>query len=383
MTIRLSQWLLSVFCLALPSVPALAGKPGGGGTNPPPLPNVRYHVDFISSSPDGEWVNQINNAGMVVGHIFHRAFVFDQPSKTLIKLNEVGTLLSQLDSQFGSNYVYDSAVGINDNGQIVGRVQNLVTQENEGFALDTFLSLDPSLWVVRSLPAVVSNDSYAKRVNMNGQVLGFYRRADNSWDAFLCNPFDVANPPATPLGVSLIGGMDMNNFGQVAGVLSDGTLFFDSTPSTGLPTKTTLSSFVATGVGGINDLGVVSVTGRQRTVVRNKVTLGTLSAFRVSNQLELLVAQYGAGGINLANDVNVGPYLAYAGSSSVPAQLLKITDLIPDSDPMKSVIVNSNFGFEGMALNDRNTTGFSQIAGRFSNSTGIISIVLTPYVLTP
>ena len=101
---RLSLWLLSVCCLAPVTTEAFAQKGGGGTTPPPPLPNVRYQVVEFRKllSPEDVWVNQINNAGMIVGRFANSAFIYDQPRGLLYKLNEEQSLPLKLDAEFGS-----------------------------------------------------------------------------------------------------------------------------------------------------------------------------------------------------------------------------------------------------------------------------------------
>ncbi len=188
-----------------------------------------------------------------------------------------------------------------------------------------------------------------------------------------------------PFGISLFqGNVAINNFGQVAGVLSNNTAFFDGSPSPGLPTfhtYSTLSGCLA--LGGVNDSGVFSVNGREKTSTKPNSTWGSLGTFRVSSQQERILEGGYPVGINFSSDVAInasGPnYIAYNGSSSVTKQVLKVTDLIADSDPLKAMLVNNTLTIQ--ALNDRDsTTGFGQLSGRLFIANGMLAVVLTPYI---
>ena len=144
MTVQLKQAFLTVFFLAAVANPlfAQAKKPGGGGegTPLPALPNVRYLVDVIPIPDTAVYVNQINNAGVVVRDMSNQAFLYDHPANRLYDLNtddDLQPVRDQLAVLFGPEWFFNSAIGANDHGQV---------------------------------------------------VLGIYRSADGSGDCFLCNP---------------------------------------------------------------------------------------------------------------------------------------------------------------------------------------------------
>jgi hypothetical protein len=384
MMIRLCLWLLWVCYLALVTTEALAGKPGGGGTTPPPpLPDVRYEVKIIPTSSPSVWVNEINDAGIIVGRFASRAFIYDQPGDITYNLNDFPELLSQLDIKFGSDWIFNSAVGINNFGQVVGRVENLITLRTEGFAMDTFLDPNPSAWLVRRLPPVPGDHSYARRINIHGQVLGSYKISEDSdeRDCFVCNPWDT-NPTAIPFGLTVNSdNIGINNYGVVAGVLQSGLTFYGT--SSNIQTVNGITNSIR--FGGINDYGIMSVSAYLK--INNKRQ--PLSTYRVSDSLEKVLENGHPWGMNQDGDIAINldngiPKLAYNGSTAlnIPKQVLSITDLIPDSDPMKSTLVNNN-PFWLTTIGNRNSTGFGQLAGSVRTSNGDIGVVLTPYVPVP
>ena len=382
---RLSLWLLSVCCLALVTTEAFAQKGGGGTTPPPPLPNVRYQVVEFRKllSPEDVWVNQINNAGMIVGRFANSAFIYDQPRGLLYKLNEEQSLPLKLDAEFGINWIFESAIGINDLGQVVGRVRNLGTQQTEGFAMNTFSNPDSSTWQVKRLPPVPGNNSYARRINFSGQVLGSYVPVGSTdSDCFVCYPWDTGST-AIPFNLAVnrerIG---INNHGIVAGKLTSGLTFYGTSSSI-----KTVNEIGSGHFGGINDLGIMSVSGRAK--INNKLHLSAtyrVSTSTVSYSLEKVLEGGHPWGMNQESDIaiKIGTQskLAYNGSTAlgIPKQVLSITDLILEG-PMKNTLVNNDFFVT--AIGDRNYTGFGQLAGNVRTATEFIGVVLTPYVPVP
>ena len=391
MILKWKQWFLTTCCLALLMNPVLAGKPGsGGGTAPPPvLPNVRYSVAVIPAAVSS--VNQISNTGIVVGG----AFLYDQNGTPRVyDLNngsDLQPLRDQLLAKFGPGWFFQSALGINNSGMVVGRLRNVTSGVEKGFALETFPLTDPTLWTLLPLPEIASNRVGATHINSTGDVLGVYQRADNTWDCFLCNPWlDAANTPALRFGLSLrFNGRTshmatLNNLGHVAGMLSDGTPFFDINPSSGLPSLQTFRNLSCSAVSGLNDSGVFCASGQVKTGSK----WGPRGAFRydVFGGLSDRILDGGSSdAINLSGDVVLSDslgkaILAYNGSTSVSKQLIKVTDLVPDS-ASKSLLLNNSFAVRD--LNDRDLTGFGQLLGSVQSTQPDGSILVTGVVLTP
>ena len=412
MILRLKQWFLTTCCLTLLASTVLAGKPGsGGGTPPPPvLPNVRYHVDLIPAAVAS--VNQISNAGVVVGSLANpssgsallsQAFLYDQDiTGRVYDLNndsDLQPLQDQLTQLFGPEWFFQTAIGINDRGMVVGRLRNVISGVEKGFALDTFGLSDPALtpWTLLPLPEIASNRAGGTRINSTGDVLGVYQRADNTWDCFLCNPWlDAPSTPALVFGLSLRFGTGrtshmatLNNWGHVAGSLSDGTPFFDSNPSPGLPSLQTFRNLSCDAVSGLNDSGVFCAWGQEKIGTKSS-KWGPRGAFRydvIGGQSDRILDGGSPAAINASSDVVLSDFygkaiLAYKGSTNDAKQLVKVTDLIPDNDPAKSLLVN-NF-FEVRDLNDRDSTGFGQLLGHVQStqpdgSIQVFGVILRPF----
>ena len=402
MILRCKQWFLTTCCLALLMNPLLAGKPGsGGGTPPPPvLPNVRYLVDVIPAAVQS--VNQISNTGIVVGSLSNpnpaglsQAFLYDQNGTgRLYDLNnnlDLQPLRDQLIPLFGDGWFFQTAVGINNSGMVVGRLRNVTSGVEKGFALETFPFAEPALWTLLPLPEIASNRVSGTRINSTGDVLGVYQRADNTWDCFLCNPWlDAPNTPALVFGLSLrFNGRTshmatLNNLGHVAGMLSDGTPFFDINPSSGLPSLQTFRNLSCSAVSGLNDSGVFCAWGQVKT--GNK--WGPRGAFRYdvfAGLSDRILDGGSSDAINVSGDVVLSDFygkamLAYNGSASVSKQLITVTDLVPDS-ASKSLLLNNSFAVRD--LNDRDLTGFGQLLGSVQSTQPDGSILVTGVVLTP
>ena len=403
MILRWEQWFLTTCCLALLMNPVLAGKPGsGGGTAPPPvLPNVRYRVAVIPVAVGG--VNKISNRGVAIGSIANpssallsQAFLYDHDGTgRLYDLNNDLDLLpiqDQLSLVYGPEWFFQTAIGINDSGQVVGRLRNANTGVEKGFALDTFGLSDPAFWTLLPLPELASNRVGATRINSMGDVLGVYQRSDNTWDCFLCNPWlDAPSTPALVFGLSLrFNGRTshmatLNNWGQVAGMLSDGTPFFDSNPRSGPPSLQTYRNLSCSAVSGLNDSGVFCASGRQKTGTK----WGPDGAFRydvIGGLSDRILNGGSSNAINASGDVVLSDFygkaiLAYNGSSSVSKQLITVTALVPDNDPSKPLLINNSF--EVRDLNDRDATGFGQLLGQVQSTQSDGSIRVTGVVLTP
>jgi len=382
--------------------PVLAGKPGsGGGTPPPPvLPNVRYSVAVIPAA--SSTVSQISNSGVVIGSIANpssavlsQAFLYDHDGTGLLYELNLLPIQAQLLSMHGTGWFFQTAIGINDSGKVVGRLRSAITGDEKGFALDTFGLADPAWWTLLPLPELTSKRVGATRINSRGDVLGVYQRSDNTWDCFLCNPWlDAPSTPATVFGLSLrFNGRTnhmatLNNWGHVAGMLSDGTPFFDIEPRSGPLSLQTYRNLSCLAVSGLNDSGVFCAWGREKTGT-NSSKWGPDGAFRydvVVGLSDRILNGGSSNAINFSGDVVLSDFngkaiLAYNGSTSVPKQLLTVTDLVPDSTST-SLLINNSFAVRD--LNDRDSTGFGQLLGHVQStqpdgSIRVSGVVLTPY----
>ncbi len=177
--------------------------------------------------------------------------------------------------------------------------------------------------------------------------------------------------------------MALLRFG-VAGVLMSGLTFYGTDP-TNIKTVNGITGSLR--FGGINDGGIMSVDGVVR--INNKGRSSGAYRASVLGSFEKILDGGQPYGLNQDSDFAIQTFgqskLAYNGSTalSIPKQVLLITDLIPDTDPMKSTLVNVNNVFWVTAIGDRNLTGFGQLAGNVLIGNEYIGVVLTPYVPVP
>jgi len=202
MILRLNKWFLTACCLSLFAIPAFAWKPPGGGGSTPPLPPVAYQIKYFyppnvpTSGGEIDYLVNVfqglNNSGDCVGSYGapngeQHAWLFSPLNQvnTAIDLNDIGAV------GIPEGWVIAMAMDINDRGAIVGFLRPVGTPANlpgvrRGFVLDTSVN-PPSLSLLPDNdPSWV--DTYARRINENGDVLGVFQRSDGTWGAYLFKP---------------------------------------------------------------------------------------------------------------------------------------------------------------------------------------------------
>lgn len=206
--LRRSAWL-SLALIALSTTPLLAGKNGKGkprGEEPPPPPAVPSHPDleygleFFMTPDQGPYpeglapnnnLNDMNSFGDAVGRYqtpdgqWH-AWLYDPTSpyspggQRAIDLND----LPILDMPDGAAIA--SAVGLNDLGTVVGYLAyNNDTTNKSPIILD----MNAVPLRIQQIPTDATwTNSYARKVNNNGDVLGVFERSDSTNGAYLYHP---------------------------------------------------------------------------------------------------------------------------------------------------------------------------------------------------
>lgn len=171
-------------------------------------------------------LNDFNDLGMAVGWYEtatgeHHAWLYD-PADLRNFFNAVD--LNDLEIRGLEDWVFQSAVGVNNNGLVVGYasttgdiidkrgfVVDLATME--AFFLPDQFTDTGELWI----------RTYARKVNDNGDIVGFFERADNTYGVYLFNP-------------GLRGGKEAEEQLEILDVIVDGG-FEINNPGTGVPSK--------------------------------------------------------------------------------------------------------------------------------------------------
>jgi probable HAF family extracellular repeat protein len=218
----------------------------------------------------------INNNGQVVGKIDYgstsRPFLYSNGGMT-----DLGTL--------GGNS--GAANGINDNGQVVGTAQTTIGDN----ASHAFLYSNGSM---TDLGTLGGSQSIANAINDNGQIVGSSSLETNGWDV---HAFLYSNGSMTDIGsmwAHTSTAKDINNNGQVVGyfqtpsqdangnfishafLYSNGTMFDLNSlidPDSG---------WTLTDATGINDMGQIVgngiINGAQRSFITSALDMTTLTA---------------------------------------------------------------------------------------------------------
>jgi hypothetical protein len=408
LTQRKSVFLLSITATVVLAVTNISfgakggkGKPGG---DPPVLPNVRYTITAdripLPESARGVFVNTISSTissfGMVCGWIYfpdeeRSGFLYDQRTKHFHDLDNLTHLFQIPDSwpaDWWTVWKLNSAVGINDSGDVVGYVTD-ATGFRKGYMLETRLSQNPADWTFQFLPDLGSDYSYGRGINRHGDVLGLYRMSDGTMDAYLYNPRvdGPAGTPPLPLEID-VSVAKLNNHRQVAGQLTDGRAFFFDPDRPDELQLQVLDDYDYKSVRDLNDNGVFCGSVRMRIDGRGSARN---RAFRYGVQLEPIMLGR-AVGINSDNDVLASDEegnltLVHTGlDPNDIEQIWAISDLISDTNPLKTFWAEASHGYYGIA--DRNVdTGFSQIVENVAEtqpdgSQHEFIVILTP-VLDP
>lgn len=357
--------LATALCLTAAS-PAFAGKPGSGGST---LPKVRFQIQYFAMphGAGGGNIDDMNSHGETVGWYLDAngqkcpfAYLPDLDPQTAFDLNDLVAA--------PAGWIIASAVGINDQGIIVGYLLQTGSTADpnarRGFVLDT----TAATWSLQSLPDDAWTFSYPRDINENGDIVGYYADASGASCAYIYNPaIDIA--PVT-MGLAVSGMISLNNPqgirpAQVGGTLADGTQF-RWTPGVGLETVT---SGELHSVYGINDAGTLC----GYVFMKQKVYPA-----RYTTSLEALTA--GAGSI--AQDINNGGDLVVSTNPASYYQdgwgFLSMSSLVDTSDP-DYAIWKTGTGYGLSYLGERDSTNFGKVCGGMTFSDGSHRyFVLTP-----
>ena len=159
------------------------------------LPLVEYQATYVAMpEPANFRLNDLNDLGMAVGRYFsstgQHAWLYDplDDPTTAIDLNDL--VIAGFDAD---NWVIASALGLNNNGLIVGYISLLSdTKQRRGYVLDLAATDADGVPAPRmyDLPDTGHGwtDTYARRVNDRGDILGHYQRSDGTFGFYLVNP---------------------------------------------------------------------------------------------------------------------------------------------------------------------------------------------------
>ena len=349
--------VLAISWIAIES--AHAGKP-----KPPPLPAMRYTVQFWQAPNGGRLYgfNDMNNHGQVVGLYLDangskRGFVYDPAvdPDTAIDLNTIAAA--------PAGWRIRAALAINDDGMIVGSLSPSDDTQKLGFLLDL------TTGTLVTLPNQGSSLSNGVDINESGDVLANYTRADGSHGAYVYN---LPNDSLVDLNVNVFNydGMRMNN--PTSAHDTQVTLQEDDGSAYGMPVRWTRGQGFETIPGkgtqahAINDAG--SVGGG--TIYKNGGTV----PFRYTTSLEVF-SNYteSAWDINSSGDL-LGGHAVYQDAWG----FLSITSLIDTTDPDAPEFL-AYFVNGAMQMNDRlPAVGFGEIVGGIQLPDGVYGFLLTP-----
>jgi hypothetical protein len=219
----LAHLVVASCVLALATSAPAQGKKGGNNP-PPPLPPVRYEIRYfqhpshpIPAAKETPYsldyltnvFGGLNNSGECVGNYGtpdaqQHAWYFNPASMDqAIDLNDLPVV------GVPEGWFLAHALDINDHGDIVGFLRlsaNPVIRR--GFALHLQGSPESNgLPAVTLLPDGDESwiDTYARRINENGDVLGVFQRTDGTWGAYLHNLANGQGPPEI-IDVNMTGG---------------------------------------------------------------------------------------------------------------------------------------------------------------------------------
>jgi probable HAF family extracellular repeat protein len=390
-SVRWKWYLLPILGIALLAGGLVVRVEGGKPKPPPPPPSppVLYDIQFWTTPPayPGFYLNKMNNLGQVVGwcsdnNTGRHGFLYDPwtDPDCAVDLNTLPI------TNIPNGWVIASAVGINDQGVIVGYLRPTdpsITTLRKGYILDT----TATTLQLEFLPGPEPSSYWGcYRINNSGDVLVYYK--DDTTGAGGARMYKRGATDWGPdAGVNATC-IDLSNNEQVQVALqvADGTSYGLAcrwTPSTGtlewIPSGGWGSVVVAYG---INDAGTVcGWTGAQAP----KGGPGQYP-FRYTDSLEVLF-DAGSGltpqAINSESDL-----LCWKGGNKAKDYVYQDTlgssydleCLIDPSDP-DAAIWSSKSGPAGVVdMNNRiGTTGFGQIMGKIFFADGSqLGFLLTP-----
>ena len=354
------------------------GKPGGGDPPPPPpLPPVEYQVTHISlpypADTSASHLNDFSDSGMAVGNyntLAHerRAWLYDPFNPfSAVDLNDLPIIGLE-------GWVIHSAVGVNNNGLVVGYASPTGDPvDRQGVVID-LVSME-----MFALPDTGWGwtDTYARKVNDNGDILGTFWRGDGTQGVYLYNPglrdVEAADDDLEIIDVVVIGGdiFDLNNPlpgvpTQIVGTAADGSICeYTRGGAVSYRTDVLADSVVSLQV---NELGDIAGNGTITVQVRKNKIERTNVLYRDTGVEEYLEMPNG-GVTGLTND---GTVLTNSGDLYVDGWgWVDVHLLIAPAGP-------TSLG-NNPKINNVGLPGFSQIAG----NVGAELYVLTPVLITP
>jgi probable HAF family extracellular repeat protein len=354
---------------------------------PPPAPPVLYGIQFwtLPAAFPYSIINQMNNLGQVVGRSWDdnqvsHGFLYDPWTDPHCAID-----LSTLPiAGIPDGWMIRSAVGINDNGVIVGSMEPILSNGDPDHTRQAGYILDTRTWTLELLPGPEpSSYWYCKRINNSGYVLVAYQDdTTGDWGAIIYHWTTGQWGPDAGVNATCI---DLSNNEQVQVALQvvDGTNFGLAcrwTPSTGTlePIRNGRYTTVAYG---INDAG--SVCGYAGA--KPPKGPADLYPFRYTDSLEVL---FDAGSYLEAREINSdsdllcwkgGTNFKYCVYQDTLGSLYDVDSLIDPNDPNAAIWCSASGG-EVADMNNRiGTTGFGMLVGGITFSDGsYLGYLLTP-----
>lgn len=348
------------------------GKGGGGGEDPPAEPPpVEYQISASVALPfvGSKHLNDINEtagaAGSYSGESGLRAWIYEPGfDPDAFDPNDLG--LPGIDPDDPGQWTMNSAIGINNNGLVVGRMSsNSDPDWSRGYVLD-LVAVPPEIY---DLPDLDWDDSYARTVNDNGDILGRIRDDNSSYQYLfsfesLTDPgaqLEVIDIPSTSL-TSEITNPPPGTPASVVGQSTDNALYV-YTQGGSLAWLEGFSSIRATisANGIIAGVGSFPKKGKQTENRMFRDTFGSLEKAEIS-----VATVYAVNGDGTALFLDV----ATQGLWHTEYGLIALEALIP-----AGLAPDVYFGHQ----NESGVLGFTEIAGIANDSL----IVLTPVSTEP
>lgn len=325
---------------------------------------VTYRLDWTPVSGQLA-IYDMNNAGMVVGNVAGAGFIYDSRGGFLGDPNTLHWLSEFMDIPLG--VTFSCCTGINDTGMVVGQLRSGI--DSVGYVLD----LNTREW--RYLPQPpVCDWAYGERVNNDGLVLAYFEQTNGAHRAYLHDltrdytegetPYVVLSNPATGAPLELSNhSINLNNEGQVSGKVAEG--HFRWTP--GLP-MVVINDPNLDSMWEINDFG--TLCGYGYTYNRKNVRIFTACVY--TNQLSFL----SSGQPMSAKDINNTDDLAILQPDYYRMSLrhsdygmLNVDNLLSPDTPQADRDFWNAARLYPVHLNERDWTGFPQLAGTAVRST--------------